>query len=235
MKRVLLFFLSMAVLLSMAACVFQGMSDEGAALAETTLPSSGEEAATSVSFVTEETISPELSEALAKFDEMMEYIPAEEWTGLETIAYHEDGLNIDAQYAVLEHPEGSPDPKRSSHEQAKKYDLSQIAFETQKAQYSLNDDCVIAELTLRADSEYEKVYYHYVVNVERWNGNGWDRLLLLFRWQRAAAAMPFVERGQSVTLQWNLDRTVTKLTPGRYRIVGYVDYVPVYAEFELVE
>lgn len=232
MKRFVFILTCILATALMVACGASGEYDETESYAETAHTVSVTETAEVVSeSTTEETMSPEMSSFLEYYD----YIPAAEWTGLETVAYHEDGLNIEAHSAVLQYPQGSPDPKRYRHEQVWAYDLSQVVFKTQKEQYSLDDDCVIAELTLRADSKYDKVYYYYSVNVERWNGSDWDRLILPLRMKGAALAIPYVERGQTATLEWHPYWTVTKLTPGRYRIVGYVDYVPVYAEFEFVE
>lgn len=220
------------IMLFLTACDSVEKPDESELLEETVLSESG------IEVLESETMDPQYSEML-KVQESIEkrfgYIPADEWTGLETNAYHENGLNMEAAEAARLYPQGSPDPERMRHEPVMDYDLSQIVFKTQKEQYSLDDDCVIAELTLRADSKYDKVYYYYSVNVERWNGSDWDRLILPLRMKGAALAIPYVERGQTATLEWHPYWTVTKLTPGRYRIVGYVDYVPVYAEFEFVE
>lgn len=232
MKTLIRFLCMITIILFLTACNSTEKPDESELPEEIVLSESESEASES------ETMDPQYSEMLEvqqSIEKRWGYIPADEWTGLETNAYHENGLNIEAAEAARHYPHGSPDPERQRHEPVRGYDLSRITFKTQKAQYSLDDDYVVAELTLRADSEYEKVYYHYQINVERWNGCSWDRLILPSHMRAADWAIPYVERGQTGILKWNPHKAVTKVTPGRYRIVGYVDYVPVYAEFEMTE
>lgn len=165
-----------------------------------------------------------------------DYVAWDEWVGEETEAY-------DLKYAwyVSMCATGSPDPTGAAPE-GFYADPYVVRFESEKKDYSISADST-AKLTMtrlasgNQDADGNLIYVHQEINMERWNGVEWDRMIST----QFAAVPNDTAKDQYMALEdtresyLDLDRIVTVLTPGKYRAVAYINYEPVYAEFELVE
>ena len=184
-----------------------------------------------------ETVSTQATETT--FNPTIHYVPENEWSGLETKAY--DGRSPAVWGYVASHPEGTPDPKPSRQGVASvSYDINNISARTEKEQYSLqNDATIIITASYAENGLFDEIYYDYHVNLDRWNGTEWERMLYVpDSLLTAFAHYQVIERGKTITKGIYLPAVVTKLVSGRYRAIlyfGYSDYQPVYAEFELTE
>ena len=163
------------------------------------------------------------------------YLPPEEWKGLETSAYR----NLDPAFVnyVHAHPQGTPDP-----DYIVQGTVPGITVETDRTQYSLSRD---QEITVRisytqaADvaEQTDTAYINRIMNLERWNGTEWERMLYVTSdlYLEAARAPHTVSVGNSFEKEMSLGECVTLLKPGKYRVVVYVNGIALYAEFELTE
>ena len=161
------------------------------------------------------------------------YVPKEEWQGLETTDYR----SYEAEY-VAAHPNGSPNPQPEDST-VDKVDLSRIEIHTQKEKYSIAADRVmsfeISYLPIEQDNS-RVVFYYHELNVDKKNEETWARLI--DTWFTVVSDQPeyvHLESGEPFIGYFSLDGIINKLTPGKYRLVAYVNYEPVYAEFELTE
>ena len=166
---------------------------------------------------------------------MTYYLPEEEWNGLETRAYE----NLDPAFVayVHNHPQGTPDP-----EGVKQGTVSGILCETDRAQYSISRDRTltiqVSYLNSEQQLEQEKsIYVSRVVNLDRWNGSEWERLLYVPEelYIDIAYAPHILTANEAIEMTVSLDSVVTALRPSKYRAILYVGGISVYAEFELVE
>ena len=163
------------------------------------------------------------------------YLPEEEWEGLETSAYD----NPDPAFVsyVQRHPQGTPDP-----DYVKQGTVPYVTVKTERAQYSLSQDegikiMVSYEKAENGAEQKEKIGVHYIYNLERWNGTGWERLLYVTNklyWDRVYA-YSILYPGEMLEEDMGFGSCATLLTPGQYRAVVYVSNTICYAEFELTE
>ena len=186
-----------------------------------------------------ETDDPILASERARMMERQKpyYVPQEEWVGLETRAYPELGAMAGAYIAA--HPNGNPDIPDSDEANAF---MSYVTASMDSSQYSLTMDNEIMItlsflITENSRSPYEKVSIDRRLNLDRWNGTAWERMLYYSSSLDSGAAKgPHVLYvGKTLEKSFRLQSVITKLTPGMYRLVAYVNTNPVYAEFELTE
>ena len=162
------------------------------------------------------------------------YIPAEEWEGIETREYS-------ALYGdyVASQAHGSPDPQ--SEKTMPETDLTLISFRTLEEQYSIESDkAVFFEISyLPPEQETDRViFYYYEMNIEREIDGTWVRMIDTHFYMRTSTRDPeyvSLESGQPFVGYFSLSNIISKSSPGKYRLVAYVNYQPVYAEFELTE
>ena len=157
------------------------------------------------------------------------YVPEREWSGLETRAYDElYGLYVSSFET------GSPDPEYDSMAPVN-VDMSQILFISQKEQYSLREDAKIA--LLAENTSAETLNASIMLNLEQWDGTRWNRMIMSRTFAvLSEESLEFdLSSGENWACEIEFADVITVLTPGKYRAVAYINYEPVYAEFELVE
>lgn len=163
------------------------------------------------------------------------YLPSEEWKGLETSAYR----NLDPAFVnyVHAHPQGTPDP-----DYIVQGTVPGITVETERTQYSLSrDQEIIVQIsyagTTDVTGQMDLAYIDRIMNLERWNGTEWERMLYVTSdlYLDVARAPHTVSVGNSFEKEMSLGECVTLLKPGKYRVVVYVNNTALYAEFELAE
>jgi hypothetical protein len=168
------------------------------------------------------------------------YVPKEKWQGQETREYPQGEI---ARY-VASYPHGSPDPVPGENDKWDETDHSRITFQTEKRAYSLGVENTVAFKIAYAESKINNekdyiVWHRYSQNIEQWQGETWVRLIDVNN-IRIPTSTEYAENisiysGESETGFFSLDGVITRLLPGKYRLVAYVNYEPVYAEFELTE
>lgn len=169
--------------------------------------------------------------------------PEREWNGLETRAYWEDEPDaIYASYVEAYELTGTPDPQTDPLYVTQNADLSQVRCVTEKTKYSVGTDShIILNVTYGGGTEGNAdsgVFCHSHVNIERLNGDAWQRLIYIpASWYTDVEGnVPqLLKAGETATRSVAFSCVATKLIPGKYRLVAYVNYEPVYAEFELTE
>ena len=237
-KGLLLFCLCLLLILSSCS-----ESDHNQSKNETTLPAAFDASTTAYTAsastpdestsVTESAVAPTEE---TTFNPFIHYVPESEWSGLETRAY-DDRNYIDWGY-IASHPEGTPDPKPYRPEDiVDSYDIYNVSASAEKTRYSLKEDnAVKIVLTYSAAGLSDRIPYDYYLNIDRWNGTEWERMLYVPKsLQTAVARSQYIKPGESITKSIVLSDVITKLTPGTYRAIAYFNYRPVYAEFELTE
>lgn len=164
------------------------------------------------------------------------YAPQDEWIGLETRAYPE--LNAKASQYILAHPEGNPD---HTWDGSTAFAASRVFITTNHTEYSIaKDDEIKVTITFANENppsgKYEKIEVYKYLNLERRNEESWERMLYPIV-RNTSAIIPWdeVAAGEMLEQSFFLHNVVTVLTPGKYRIIAYVNSTPVYAEFELTE
>ena len=158
-----------------------------------------------------------------------------EWRGLETI----DHNYLDLHYYCLKlELTGSPDPTPPEGYVQPKIDLENIQCKTEQAVYSLSDmSFIYAEVTYVQTEENKdnSVVLHHLSNLERWNGESWDRLIYFGPDMFVNTPPNIILSGETQKECFAPSWFISVVTPGKYRFVAYVDYYPVYAEFEITE
>ena len=167
------------------------------------------------------------------------YVSEEKWIGMETHEYEE----LYAKF-VANHPLGSPNPEPDKNRTLKSVDLDCIRFQTKKSQYSLSmDEYVEFEISYilpnndKTDYKNEYVdYAYYQQNLELWYDESWKRVIDVNNmWEPNPKGKTILDAGETEEGVFHFGEVITVLTPGKYRLVAYVNYEPVYAEFELTE
>ena len=164
------------------------------------------------------------------------YAPQDEWIGLETRAYPE--LNAKASQYILAHPGGNPD---HTWDGSTAFDVSRVFITTNRTEYSIaKDDEIKVTITFANEDppsgKHEKIEVYEYLNLERRNGESWERMLYpIVRNTAATVNWHKVAVGETLEQSFFLHKIITVLTPGQYRIIAYVNSTPVYAEFELTE
>ena len=173
-------------------------------------------------------------------DETSPSATVSEWRGLETIK-HKATDSASLNYFARCELTGTPDPTPPEGYVQPKTDLENITCQSDKEVYSLSDHPVVYLYISYAQTEKNKdnsVELHKLVNLERWNGESWDRLIYygpeLFGVY--STDIPHViASGETQTEGVTFGSFISAVIPGKYRAVFYVDYYPVYAEFEITE
>ena len=167
-------------------------------------------------------------------------VTASQWRGLETIDHGATDSKT-LGYLALWELTGTPDPPPPEGYVRPETDLENIICETEKEVYSLSDATIIyvnVTYVQTEENQNNTVELDHFVNVERWNGESWDRLINFDpEWflNTSATKPHFIKSGGSHHEALTLATLMTALTPGKYRLVTYINYLPVYAEFEFVE
>ena len=168
------------------------------------------------------------------------YVPKDKWEGLETREYpcYDDVIQA---YVLAYEKTGTPDPQPKEDAGVNSENF-QVVCKTTETTYSLaNLDLVTVEVTnIKSgnNTAQNDIQLHYHLNIERWNGVNWERLLFIPRHLYTnveSQVQQTVSVGETAKETLATKNIITALTPGKYRLVAYVNYQPVYAEFELTE
>lgn len=173
-------------------------------------------------------IVPNIMSKLAKAHrERTKYIPEKEWTGLETREY-----SMYDHLLVSAYETGNPDPIFETPVDPD-FDLTQIHLQKDQERYSLCTDPGIS--VVMTNGTAEDVAVGERINLERWNGSSWDRMIITYHYMVPASDTGTLPAGESREYTLRFADSITVLTPGKYRAVAYVNGEAVYAEFELTE
>lgn len=173
-------------------------------------------------------IVPNITEKLVTAHrERTKYIPAKEWSGLETREYSMQDHLLVSMYET-----GNPDPVFETPADPD-FDLTQIHLQKDQEQYSLRADPGIS--VVMTNGSAEDVAVGGRINLERRNGSSWDRMIITYHYMVPASGTGTLPAGESREYTVRFEDSITVLTPGTYRAVAYVNGKAVYAEFELTE
>lgn len=166
---------------------------------------------------------------------------SEQWSEAETGVYR-NLLDADLLQACTT---GTPDPIPYPAEHAvQEIDCSQVNIVMESPLYSIDKD-EFFRVTVTNLNQETSIPIYWMPNVERWNGDEWERLIYLDTTSRMGhdvttnISIPMSEN-RSLTI-WR-DCFITPLSPGKFRTVVYIgyeyqntEYQKIYAEFELTE
>ena len=167
------------------------------------------------------------SKLVAAHRERTKYIPEKEWSGLETREYAKQDHLLVSMYET-----GNPDPVFETPADPD-LDLTQIHLQKDQEQYSLRADPDISVVMTNASAKDVAVGKR--INLERWNGASWDRMIITFNYMVPESDIGTLPAGESREYTVRFEDSITVLTPGKYRAVAYVNGEAVYTEFELTE
>jgi hypothetical protein len=172
------------------------------------------------------------------------YVPAKNWNGLETTDYAGflgKDLALGEEGYVATYPNGSPSPDvyEKAPSDAMTYPLEWFTVSTDKKQYSISElENIRVHVQVDGDQSPQGTScLNRIVNLERLDGNDWVRMIVYppIKFQAVSNWFHIGHRSE-VELELHLDHVATKLYPGKYRIIVYVnpDCAPLYAEIDLV-